>query len=1185
MFLRKIEINGFKSFANKTEFIVDSSITGVVGPNGSGKSNIADAIRWVLGEQSSKNLRGTKMEDVIFNGTLNRPKKAFCEVALVFDNEEGRIHSEYSEIVVSRKMYRSGESEYFLNGNSVRLKDILDIIRDTGIGKEGYSIVGQGRIDEILASKPTARRKVFEEAAGIMKFRIRKEEAERKLQKTDENLIRVEDILEELSGQLEPMQAQAEQTRRYLELFARQKVLDANLYVSNYDRAQRRIEKLQEEQQLLEEEIRREESAFGMSSEELEALNEKLEELSAAAAALGEQDREAATQLERLSGQQQLMEERIANLQREKQRIADETGAQQEQEKALREQLAADEDKKRELEEQGKAIALQLAKAMEERDLAEGANQKRQESLAQIKTQQMQLMSSIAQKTSEVSVLSVRLDNLADQKEGMERRLADAQEQSEAAKKELAKEKEQLDQLIAQKNEDATALNENNAALMQAKEREKEWENKIEQAKKQFNDHVSKKSLLEDLKAEYEGYSDSIRNLMKAAKKAPYIRKMLRGTVAENIHVPAKYEKAIETLLGGALQNVIVDNEYDAKEVIEFLRRGDLGRVTFLPLEALRINYLTEKEREALKLPGFLAVASEAMEYDEKVAPAVDFLLARTVIIDNMDNAIEIMRAADYSFRAVTLEGDIIRPGGTMSGGSTAQKQFGLLSRERNLKLLEEEIAKEKQAIAQMERSLEQAAARTDDIRDSGRQLLENLRQQEMQTAAQREKAASAERVWLQTDRAAQDIAQEIQNFGAGSEELQHQVEAARQELAALEVRRRELGKQAAMAENEGDERQEHMAQLNEQLSEIRVHQAENAKEIEAVDQDRLRIDGELQRLGSMVADKAEQISLIERQVIDTEEHREQLKEQIIEWQQKREDVLADMQNSEAAAKKQKEELSTKQKYSMEYQLRQTSLMDRKYKVESQLEKTQLSLDTAGNKMWEEYSMTYVDAQGLKEDISYADANREVQQIRGEIRDLGVVNPNAIEDYNRVKERVDELTTQQQDLTKAEEDLRKVIDELMGVMRMTFSEKFDQINENFQSIFKELFGGGRAELSFGEGDVMECGIDIVAEPPGKKLQHISLLSGGERALTAIALLFAMIRINPSPVCLLDEIDAPLDEANVIRFSTYLQQIRSTQFIVITHRKPTMTICDALYGVTMEEKGVSKLVSVKMDERR
>ena len=1180
MYLKRIEINGFKSFANKTELLINNKITGIVGPNGSGKSNIADAIRWVLGEQSSKNLRGAKMEDVIFNGTQNRPKKAFCQVSLIFDNQDMRLPSEYTEIVISRKMFRSGESEYRINDNLVRLKDILDLIRDTGIGKEGYSIIGQGRIDEILASKPTARRKVFEEAAGIMKFRIRKEEAERKLERTEENLMRVEDILEELKDQLEPLEEQAARTRSYLTLFDRQRVLDASIYVYHYDRAQARTQKLEGELATIDQELEAAQQEFAGAGQEADVLSSQLEALEEAGEVLSQEVRDLARELERLRGEDKVSRERIKNTQGEAERLAQELENAQSQLTSTQEEWESFEKKKQEIERrlQGKQEELNVLLAGRE-DLEQRLGAKRErESI--LKEQQLALLDEVSQAKSRQSGLLAQTEGYETRRKELEERIAGREQDLLDKQEVLKREQARLEELKQNSAHLASQINQSNQALAQGKEKKAQLFKELEDANRAFSEAASKKKLMEDLKAEYEGYSDSVRKLMTGAKAEPDLKGKLLGTFAELIKAPAEYETAIEMLLGGALQNVVVEDEYDAKAAIEYLRRRKLGRVTFLPLEALRVNYLTDEERKLLTMPGVKAVASEALSFDPKVAPAVEFLLARTVIVDTMDNAIALMRQADYSFRAVTLKGDVIRPGGSMSGGSAGGRQYGLLSRERLIQQMEEEI---KKAAAQREDI--QAALAAADIeaaaaKEQAGELMAELKQSEIAAAAQRGKITSQEALLQSTHAAGVVLKSQLALLEQEASSLVETKETLEKEIAEKSQALEEVQAELAALSGQEELAQELQRQA-EEISACRIASAELLKEKEGLEGNLARLEESLKKLKASSVSTGDQAALLNRQRQELEEQLESLADKSKEEERKLEEGQEALLENQAKRQALREQVQEKQKRNAAYQQQQAALLERKYKAEGQLEKMRLSLENMGERLWEDYELTYAEAQTLKIDQPSGECMKEVQEVRGRIRELGVINPNAIEDYDRVRERTDELTLQKEDLVKAEADLRQVIEELMSSMRTTFKEKFQKINENFQSIFKELFGGGKAELSLEEGDIMESGIEIVAEPPGKKLQHISLLSGGERALTAIALLFAMIRINPSPVCLLDEIDAPLDEANAVRFGEYLRRIETTQFLVITHRKPTMLVCQSLYGVAMEEKGVSKMVSVKI----
>ncbi len=1180
MRLTKIEINGFKSFEKKTELFINRGITGIVGPNGSGKSNIADAIRWVLGEQSSKNLRGTKMEDVIFNGTQNRPKKAFCEVYLSFDNEDGRIASDYSEITIGRKMFRSGESEYYLNGNSVRLKDILEIIRDTGIGKEGYSIVGQGRIDEILSSKPVARRKVFEEAAGVMKFRTRKEESEHKLERTQENLTRVEDILGELSGQVGPLQEQAEKTKIYLELFERQKFLDMNLYAQNYERIQKRVQKLSEELAELEAAIEAEQSGFGSSAMETEELSGRLEQLEQELAQAREELSGLGAEAERMAGERNLLAERMMAVDRELGRLEEERAAGLAQAEELAGQVEELQEKQGAILEQMRGVDAALAEALAqkaEQEDKQGRKNRRREELRQ---RQFSLLAETAEKQSELSALEMKEENFASRTQEAQEQQEEKRGQEAALRRHLEEQKAAQEKRQEQSAAIMGQINENRVLTGSCRQKEKQLEEALGKARAAENDARSRKAMLEGLKAEYEGYSQGVRNLMRAAKREKSMQGALLGTLAELIEVPEQYEAAVEAVLGGALQNVVVPGEQEAKMAIALLRREHLGRVTFLPLAALRVNHLNPKEKQALGAEVIL-MADQAVRAKGEAKRAVEFLLARTAIVKDMDDAVVLARRAGYSFRIVTLQGDIVNPGGVMTGGSVQKKQFGLLSRERDIEklgvLLKQKAEQAAEAGQALQNCREQAAA----LQQKEQALLGKLKEQEIAAAEQRSETAALEQQLAGVRAEIAELEGRLSGASQESEENQKKItelSAYLEELAARALAVRQEGEQL-------DQEQDTVsAGLDEQISKMRIARAEAAKDSQALSERMERMEAEIAALEARAEAKrksCEEQASAKSTLLREAERAESLEKNAQKQMQESRERIQEQEQTRAVMK---EELGRRQKHNSEFQLRQTELIDHKYKVESQLERSKLTLETAGDKIWEEYGLTYADAQPMRAEIGFQEASREVQQIRGRIRELGTINPNAIEDYARVSERFTELTAQKEDLEKAQADLHQVIAEIVSGMRTTFREKFDQISKSFQEIFQILFGGGRAQLSLEDGDIMECGIEVSAEPPGKKLQHISLLSGGERALTAIALLFAMIKINPSPVCLLDEIDAPLDEANVVRLCDYVQTLQQqSQFLVITHRKPTMAMCSSLYGITMEEKGVSKIVSVKIDE--
>ncbi len=1181
MYLRKIEINGFKSFANKTEIFLNDKITGVVGPNGSGKSNIADAIRWVLGEQSSKNLRGAKMEDVIFGGTEARPRKAYAEVSLVFENSDGRADIEYSELTITRKMYRSGESEYYLNRAAVRLKDIIDLMRDTGIGKEGYSIIGQGKIDEILENRPTARRKVFEEAAGIMKFRARKEEAERKLEKTEENISRIDDILSELREQLGPLCEQAKQAKEYQSLYSRQRIVDANLFLYNNVRFENRIQKLNEELSDIASELAELQKQTGDSSEESTRLSDRLNSIILEKNALSEQIERFVKSIEQTGGSIAVAEERKASAFAETER----TDAQREEKLALIQKLKAQTaelvTRRSETEAEKESLRVEYEGVLSDiNDIDSTLDEKRSQLFAE-KDRIESISRNINEGKNELSALSAHLEAAEKSLSGILERIDALQKESAEKNLTAIEEKRLYNRSRDEMQSVASQINEKKFKLNEIKSQRQTLESEAESIGNALAKARSEKQLLQELKEEYDGYSQSVRALMRIARTEPDIKRLIRGTFAELIKVPAKYETAIETVLGNTLQNVIVDTEEDAKQIIEFLRRRNLGRVTFMPLNALKVNRLTDKERSTLTDSGFISVASDVIEHEDYVTPAIEFALARTVLVKDMDSAIRVMRSGDYAFRALTLDGDFIRPGGVMTGGSTTSNKIGLLSRDHRIAAAEERIKKalaDKEKHDALMRSIDGEASA---LSSAAQSLTDELSKMEISAAERRERLnALTDSIDANTDAEAQ--------LNAEYSQIQERIEELKAKKLDNEQKQSELSERAESAKKaeedfmrSEDDRLGRRKALSERLSELKIRSAEIAKDTQALDANIDRLTAEetnakesFDILTDTINDLQTRIAALDEENKKAQEHKAGLESELLK-------LRTSYDEKEAERLSMNELVQKLQQSTSDSRSRQTELIERRYKTEAQIEKTTLLKEHAQQKLWEDHELTYALAEELKTEINYTTAARESDELKTAIRDLGPINPNAIEDCARVSARETELSGQREDLVKAKDDLTEVIVSLLSSMRVTFREKFELLNTHFKRIFTDLFGGGRAQLTLGEGDVLEAGIDISAEPPGKKLQQLSLLSGGERALTAIALLFSMISINPSPVCLFDEIDAPLDEANARLFSEYLKRIENTQFVVITHRKPTMALCDSLYGVAMQEKGVSTLVSVSL----
>ncbi len=1184
MFLKCIEMTGFKSFPEKTQMHMSGSIIGVVGPNGSGKSNISDAVRWVLGEQSPRMLRGGMMQDVIFAGTQTRKQRSFCEVTLIFDNTDGRMGSEYSEIEVTRKLYRSGESEFSINNTKCRLKDILELFRDTGIGKEGYSIIGQGRIDEILSEKSTDRRRVFEEAAGIMKYRVRKEEAERKLERTRANLIRVEDILREQAFMIEPLKKQADDATVYLALGKRLRTLDINLFLKNYDKHIEKIAKLEDSKKELEEERVEKEKLLNELNQKLANKQEQARESELQGGELSQQISISMAELERVEGEIRLCDERIANIGKDRERVQEEIELLEKRiaDFGLNEQTNLSRLKQIEAElERHKQIASETSKELE---TLSSTVEDRVRVIETVQSEKVQNIEKMADVRTAVSALEEKDSHFA-------QRLDEIDVQISAMDEDGGKFQDTLDTLnksidfLGKKSEDLRRrFNETVQKERAASNLCSETQQTLEAARREYSSSAASVRLLGDMKAAFEGYNDSVKNLMLAGKADKELGSRIIGTVADEMSVPADYETAVEACLGAALQNVIVSDEYDAKQLIAYLRRQNLGRVTFLPLQALRPRYLTAEEKNKINEDGVLGIASELVS-TRNARKAVDFLLGRTVIVKDSDTAIRVMRNCGQAFRVVTTDGDVFNPGGSITGGSLRRERSGLVSRDRREEELRQREQKNLEQVKQLEAALEERKAQRDALQSEIEQLRTSLHDNEIEAATSREKrdalavalddtkkrsdALLSERLELRLSR--KQIGEEIARYNALQSDIIQSSESRSEDYKRLED---EYNKNAALID-----------QLKQRLHDAELKSAELFRENTSVVGDNLRISAERQDTERTLAGRRKTLELN----AESEENLKQIKAQLEEKQREKQDILDELKRRHGEMA-QGRSVSLKALSDLETRIEQTrnaltELAEKVMRAGFNIEKTQGDMEAAQNRLWDTHQLTYANALTEREEIDMTGAQSEADRIREQLRDMGNVNPAAIDEYASLKERMTSLTTQKEDLEKAEADLHRLIASLVSEMRRTFRESFDLINKYFGQTFKDLFEGGRAELILEEGeDIMECGIEIVAEPPGKKLQKITLLSGGEKALTAISLLFALLKINPSPVCILDEIDAALDEANVRKFAESLEKYTETmQFIVISHRKPTMAVCNSLYGLAMEEKGVSKLLSVRLDK--
>jgi len=1183
--LKKLELYGFKSFAQRTEIVFDEGITGIVGPNGSGKSNIGDAVRWVLGEQSAKTLRGASMSDVIFNGTQKRKPLSYCEVSLIFDNEDGQLPMQNAEVMVTRRVYRNGESEYFLNRAACRLRDIIDLFRDTGIGKEGYSIIGQGRIDEILSRKSEDRRQVFEEAAGIVKFRARKEEADKKLQRTLENVERLDDILEELNRRLGPLEEQSRNARLYMEYAEELKHLDMNLFLIRTDRAHQRLAELESELMTLATILSDCEAAIAdktaqrdATQEDIAALDEKISAARTELMACAERVHETQEQLSALRSRKATRQENRSRITAEQedaqarlQELESSFGASQEEVKRQEELIASAETVLDKAQKDMERLQTEESDADEALEKHKAAVISAMNRVSDVKNQQTRLTTMQGQMTARLAEIEASAEKLQAQE-------ADLVQEAEEARGQVQLEQqhqEELQQLHADK---VAEFNTHDAALNHQRSRAEELSAKLHAAQ-------SRHSVLTEMTRDMEGYNHSVKRAVQYASQRGM--KGMHGVLAQLMQVPQRYETAIDMALGAAQQNIVTDNEETAKELINYLRQNRFGRATFLPMSAIRAQTLNSNVRHVLKMPGCIGVASELVNCAPQYKNIIENLLGRTVIADNLDHGIQIMRAGGHSFRLVTLEGDVMHSGGSMTGGSTQSKVSNFLSRERELKELTEALQRGRAELEAMKQKLAEGQQKKAALRQAIADALEDVHQQEIAVTREQARFDSATEAleahrdrMEQTELAAVQLREALADIESQLSSIDNESDGVTMDQAEMEKRTAELQKALSAARAAAAEASDRVMTRTLQLSELR-HGLDNLRRDQShFDADRNQILREQERraeqlslMDELDAQDASAIAQAENDVTlrQLEQQRQEALAQSIEQERTRaqtrlRDLLHDIEGLHESYKRDGEK---------QHRLEMT-----KQRVESE----QRNLE---NRIWDTYKLTYAGAEEFRqaEGFHEREADKRAGELNAAIRALGHVNVGAVEEYAETKARVDELTSQQADLRAAEADLRELIERLLDQMRVTFVDNFTKLQGYFSETFTRLFGGGKAELILMDPeDPLNCGIEVNAQPPGKKLQLLSLLSGGERALTAIAILFATLKLKPTPFCILDEIEAALDDANIGYYADYLKEYsRGTQFIVVTHRKGTMERCNALFGVAMEEQGVSKMVSVSLQD--
>lgn len=1184
MYLKGIELNGFKSFADKTLLTFEPGITSVVGPNGSGKSNISDAIRWVMGEMSAKSLRGSNMQDVIFAGTQARKPLGFAQVSITLDNTDRALDIDYSEVTVTRRVYRSGESEYYINGAACRLRDIHELFMDTGLGRDGYSIIGQGKVNEIISGRADDRRYIFDEAAGISKYRHRKDEAERKLLNTEDNLVRINDIVTELSGQLEPLLKQSQKAKKYLDLREEMKKLEVNVFMQTVDKLKRDIAETDEKFKIVTEQFLKIEAENKKGDEEIDRLNELADSLDNEIEQKRLEGSDTEVNIKGFLGDIDLLKNNIASNEQLIGRIENEIDSWN---KKIEEFDIAtkllDEQKAQKLESVS-ALRTQADEISAKSDEMTERVRMISDSINSIKADIIECLNDISTQKSRISSLEAFKKSFAERKDAIEVQKESMGAELEQIEAMLAKNMADFDAAQKQAKEGKKAFQEIETQVFELENSALKIKTDTENKATQLSRQISQLNMLREMERDFEGFAKSVKSILTAYDNGKLKSAKVYGALSSLLDVPTEYVTAIEALLGNALQNVVVEDEQDAKTAIGYLKENNLGRVTFMPVSSINGREL-ENKKEVSTQKGYIGIASELVKNNSRYDGVIKSLLGRSVVVETIDDAILISKHFGYKFRIVTLEGELFNAGGSITGGSM-NKSTGILSRASQIKKLEAQSAQTKKELAVLER--------------------------ELQLTDEKLSALYAQRKG--TDILVRGAEQELVRANAELEHTRQMAEAKKQSGESMESELMQLAEQISDTNEQLAELINQTTKAELEIDNKNAEAAQKEKELESIDTERISLAEALNEKNIALVAAQKDVAAIEYRIGENKSQKEAAYDEIKakendieETKSKTEQILLQIGEKEKEIENEKEKTSSISKMVEELitkrddarkRIRESldegketrekmyALKEEQNRIDNKRVKIESELDNITTKMWEEYEVTYISAKEYEADIGpISTAKSRIGELRGNIRALGNVNVDAIEEYASVRERYDFLSNQQNDLQEAKQSLEKLIESIQEKMKKQFKEQFEIINKKFSATFAELFGGGRAELRLTDPtDILGSGVEIDAQPPGKKLQNLSLLSGGEMAFTAIALLFAILKVRPTPFCVLDEIEAALDESNVYRFADYVKKHSGkTQFILVTHRRGTMESADLLYGVTMQEKGVSKLLALKLDE--
>ena len=1185
MYLKSIEMQGFKSFADRTKLEFKPGITSVIGPNGSGKSNISDAIRWVLGEQSMKSLRSSKSEDIIFAGTQNRRSIGFAEVSITIDNSDGKLPIAYDEVTVSRKIFRSGESGYYINKAQCRLKDVLELFMDTGIGKDGYSIIGQGRIDEILSNKSEDRRHIFEEAAGIVKYRNRKEESERKLEQTKLNLLRITDIISEIETQLEPLKAQSDKAKEYMALKEELKNIEVGLFIYNINSFKEKLEQFEKDYEIIAEQNNSEQDKLEDLQERKVNIKDRIDDLIELIENTQNLGFESRNKIEQINSEINISKERISNNDANDDRLRKEI----DDLKLKNEELEKDKEvrkvRKEDLEKNKKKYEAELKEKEEELEkLTKNLSAVELEIEAK-KRKSEQNVDKRYEKQNEISNLDVNFENLSNREKQIKEERNSSVLELDNTRMDSEETVKAFSSIEGKRNKALADLEEVKSKKDEATEKIKEYDSRIERLQYEYRMKDSRCKFLQETEREKEGYSKSVKSLLLACENNSNLNKGIEGVLANLINVDNKYQTAIEMCLGQSLQNIVTEKEEDAKKLIEYLRENNLGRASFLPISSVHGNKLGKIN--TFGISGVIGIASDLVECDRRYRDIIDNLLGRTVITEDMQGAIELAKKNKYSFRIVTLEGDIINPSGAMTGGSVSKKTVNILGRGKEIEEIQNNLKKIENDIALIEKEKADYENSISDILEEVSKIEKNMQEIEIEYAKEKQKYDMMEESINKIKARIEKLDKETEEIAIKKNEIVERKAKASEEIVELTREIEALNEEINKFAEDNKEKQEYIDNLNTDITDLKIS-------VSSFDESGMSIEEMMERINQDIDNNKNSIDKKKEEINLKKEETENLKARIVELEKNIEEIKNDVDNSSTkieALKKERDEDNKKlaeieEDLTKEYEVI-NDIKEQMVKLESRKTKNQQDMEELINKLWNEYELTPNNSENYPKPNNIQAAQKETNEIRNRIRDLGIVNVNAIEEYKKTQERYDFMNEQRFDLEESISKLNKIIEDMTNTMKKQFAAKFKVINQNFNQVFSELFGGGKAELILvDEDNILESGIDIQAQPPGKKLQNMMLLSGGEKALTAIAILFAILKINPAPFCILDEIEAALDDVNVNRYAEFLRRFsKKTQFLVITHRKGTMEIADTVYGVTMEEKGISKLLSMKLNDAK